>query len=305
MNRREDLLRAVTTILTQTDPFAELIIVDAGEESDIEQEVQRHCQEVGLAVIYRRSAPSTTRQRNLGADLASGDILLFLDDDIELEPDYHAELLRVYRDHWTGGIGGAQGTQTNIRWRPPRAARARYDQIFFLRRMVVEGETRVQPSGNGVRVARPHEVMRVEFLQGFNMSFPREVFLRHRFDEALSGYALKEDVDLSYRISRELPLYQTPHAKLAHNRSSIARIDQRARQKKEVVNNVYFFNKNMAGAGGSRVLLIWSILGIFLRLLVHGASRGDLESLRGFFDGVKSVGFGTILGLDNVRTKGI
>lgn len=297
MNRREDLLLAVKTIVAQTVPFLELIVVDAGAESDIEQAAGWLCVEAGLTFVYRRSAPSTTRQRNLGADLATGDILLFLDDDIELESEYHAELLCVYRHHWHEGIGGAQGTQTNICWQAPGKGRAWYDRTFLLRRMVEEGETRVQPSGNGVRVASPRQVMRVEFLQGFNMSFVRAVFLRYRFDESLSGYALKEDVDLSYRISRELPLYQTPDARLAHNRSSVARIDHRSRQKKEVVNNVYFFNKNMAGRCGSRVLFLWSMLGGLLRFATQGVLGGQWEALQGFMDGIREVGLRAVLGI--------
>ena len=39
---------------------------------------------------YLRSVPSLTRQRNLGIDDASGEVVVFLDDDVTIEPDLFA-----------------------------------------------------------------------------------------------------------------------------------------------------------------------------------------------------------------------
>ncbi len=59
--------------------------------------------------------------RNRAMEMAAGDIWLFLDDDVVLEPDYLAALLRAYAAH--PEAAGISGVITNYR-RPGIAYRA-------------------------------------------------------------------------------------------------------------------------------------------------------------------------------------
>ena len=49
-------------------------------------------------------------------------------------------------------------------------------------------------------VSASKDVRRLEYMNGWFMSYRREVFDKVRFDENLSGYAWKEDIDFSYRV---------------------------------------------------------------------------------------------------------
>ena len=57
-------------------------------------------------------------------------------------------------------------------------------------------------------------------MNGLVHVYRREVFDKVRFDEKLSGYAWKEDIDFSYRVVQEgYVLVQTPRALIDHRRA--------------------------------------------------------------------------------------
>jgi GT2 family glycosyltransferase len=96
------------------------------------------------------------------------------------------------------------------------------------------------------------------------MSFRREVFAYERFDEALSGYAYKEDIDFSYRVSRRYTLVQTPKAKCDHLRSGVARMPSHHLQRMNVANQFYLHRKLMPQTAANRAALWWALLGLFV-----------------------------------------
>src|SRR5206468_4152687 len=65
----------------------------------------------------------------------------------------------------------------------------------------------------------------VELFSGYSMNFRRELVARHRPDNWFSGYSFREDVDLSYRISRDAKLIMVPDALFIHDVSAVNRLD--------------------------------------------------------------------------------
>ena len=93
--------------------------------------------------------------RNRGIECAHGDVLIFVDDDEVLEPDYVAELLKVYADHLA--ICGVSGVPTNY-GRPPLSFRAWYR----LSHLGVFYDDRQPLSGRDTLSARVAHVSRFE-----------------------------------------------------------------------------------------------------------------------------------------------
>ena len=105
--RREEILDATLESLKRCDPAPyQVIVIDADPEGSSHAVVTTFDQQVSPAVRYLRSVPSLTRQRNYGIDDASGDVIVFLDDDVTIQPDIFARLAEVYGD---ASVVGATG----------------------------------------------------------------------------------------------------------------------------------------------------------------------------------------------------
>jgi len=97
-NRKEMLRDTLNSLARQTypDDYFEVIVVDDGS-TDGTQEIVR--EEFPFCLRYfRQSNQGATAARNLAARQSQADILVFLDDDILLEPEY---LTYIVREHVT------------------------------------------------------------------------------------------------------------------------------------------------------------------------------------------------------------
>ncbi len=121
--------------------------------------------------------------RNSGAELADGDVLVFLDDDASAAPDWLERLLAPYEDESTVAVGGAPlpvyETERPM-WFP-----ANFDWVFGC---AYEG--------------LPKQLAPLRHLIGANMSVRRDVF------EEIGGFHSIDfdDLDLCMRVSSRRPL---------------------------------------------------------------------------------------------------
>ena len=104
-NRPDDLAKAVTSILTQTRPPDELIIVDQspGNESRIRVEsLMSGSKRIQLVYIHDPRISGLVEAKSVAAKRAGGDIVCFLEDDVVLEPDYIEQIEQgfVNRPEW-------------------------------------------------------------------------------------------------------------------------------------------------------------------------------------------------------------
>jgi glycosyltransferase involved in cell wall biosynthesis len=105
--RREEILAETLASLETCDPCPdEVIVVDSDDSGSSETVVTAFDQAVPLSVHYVRTEPSLTRQRNLGIEDASGDVVVFFDDDVSVPPEIFSRLSDVYADP---SIVGATG----------------------------------------------------------------------------------------------------------------------------------------------------------------------------------------------------
>jgi glycosyltransferase involved in cell wall biosynthesis len=85
--REAVLCASVDEALRQDYPNFEVLVVDQTQqhEPDTEQHLQ-HLADVGKVQWYRVDWASLPAARNYGVSKAKGDIILFIDDDVELPP---------------------------------------------------------------------------------------------------------------------------------------------------------------------------------------------------------------------------
>ncbi|MCU4739794.1 glucosyl-dolichyl phosphate glucuronosyltransferase [Natronoglomus mannanivorans] len=106
MERYDVFSECVDSVLAQTyDPLETVIVVDGNdpvfervrEDFGGHDDVVLHCNDENQGISYSRTR---------GAELASGDVVAFIDDDAVAEEDWVAELARVYDESDAIAVGG-------------------------------------------------------------------------------------------------------------------------------------------------------------------------------------------------------
>jgi GT2 family glycosyltransferase len=207
-NRAADLARTIETLLQQTIQPLELVIVDQSPAPTFTQEIT-----IPIVCIHDPTLSGLTAARNASMKVARGDIWLFLDDDVLLEPDFIEEILKAYDSNVTG----VSGIITNYSV-PPLKQRL-WESLFQLGPFRDERQT-IYRKAAALREAPP---LRVRQFGGGLMSFRASAIRDHRFDPNLTGASPGEDIDFCAGLPKESILLITPRARLIHNRTPESR----------------------------------------------------------------------------------
>jgi GT2 family glycosyltransferase len=269
-------LRKTLESLREADPPPdEVLVIDADEGSSARALVVE-LQDGKLPAHYVHTEPSLTMQRNVGIERASGDVVVFLDDDVSLPKDLFAKLARAYAAEDVVGATGWVIEPHAQRLGGPRS---------ILRRLVLPGSRR-QP-GRFTRYGYPRYVVvadgpcDVEFMPGCFMSARRSAAAEVRFDEHLGAYALAEDEDFSYRLSRLGRVVYLPDVVVVHEKLGFRSFDSRDLGRLVVKNRAYLFRKNFPQTRRARFqfgLLLATLVG---HRLINREWRGALGLLEG------------------------
>jgi glycosyltransferase involved in cell wall biosynthesis len=207
-NRPGDLARTIETLLQQTVQPLELIIVDQSPEPTFTRPIS-----IPLTCIHDPSLSGASVARNVAMDHARGDIWLFLDDDVLLEPQFIEEILKAYNTSVTGVSGIIMNYLT-----PPLKQRL-WETVFQI------GPFHDDRQGiyrDAVRL-RDSSPIRVRQFTGGLMSFRAATARHYRFDSNLTGASPGEDIDFCARLPKGNILLLSPRARLIHNRSPASR----------------------------------------------------------------------------------
>lgn len=286
MNRSEYLRDLLLSILKQEKIPKEVIIVDDSDDYKTRQMIQQlenHFLGKEIQLKYLRppknGKESISRARNIGATEAACDIVFFLDDDVVIEENYVEEILKVFKIY--SEALGVQGDIVKSRKKKFLRVQKLLRKIFYLSHEE-NGRRRVLPSGNPTHPASLREVIQCEWLSGTNCAYRKKVFTTFRFNEKLLEYSFGEDKEMSYKIQKKHPqsLYMTPHARVHHKTSPIARRCTRAHIYIETVYTTYFFYNNIEQALSNKIVFLWSMFG---RPLVTFKSLYSRAGLKGIF----------------------
>jgi len=235
-------------------------------------------------LLYLRSEKGLCTQRNVALDHATGDIIFFFDDDVELEPDYIEKVMECFSMETSPPVGCVQGTLID----PPGTIggwKSLVYQTFGLTHWTTEQDPALYAAG-GVRfLTDPKTVVEVPVAQGCRMAFRREVFENERFVQFLPGYCQNEDVDMTYRVGQNWTILQTPHAKLLHKESPVSRIQYPAQLGQMIFAHYYFFTRYREKTPSNVAQYAWSHSGLMAMALGRAVIRAQPEVLKGIKDG--------------------
>jgi glycosyltransferase involved in cell wall biosynthesis len=113
-NRADYLGAAIDSLLHQTHPNYEIIVVDNASTDNTRQVVEERLPHSLLTYVYEGKL-GLSHARNRGAEVAKGEILAYLDDDAEASATWLSTLSQAFEDHASAAIAGGRVT---LQWPP-------------------------------------------------------------------------------------------------------------------------------------------------------------------------------------------
>ena len=291
-NRQTDLARLIDSILKQTLLPAEVVIIDQSDSDDTKKYVDSLANQALSNIIFiyiYQDEKSSAAARNKGIDIARGEIVSFLDDDVVLFENYYEKILYCFtNDEKLGGVSGNIIVENKLHdWK------AKFRKILYKVFLIDNFNGKMTFSGFGYPLhsfeGENESPMQVEMLSGCNMNFRKEFLKNDKFDEWFTGYSYREDAEISYRISQKTVLNMIPEAKLYHNNSRSNRMDIQARKIMEIKNYYYFYKKHAKKTMMFDFLFLYSLLGlsiIYFKEYLCNLDEGKYKQLKGFIVGV-------------------
>src|SRR5271169_3027343 len=284
-NRTTDLNGTLPTLLEQTHVPDEILIVDQSSDDSTRKVVQEFTTKVAMSqrttprfiYLHEPNAVGAGAARNLAISQAKGDVLVFLDDDVLLEPDFLEEILSVYQRN--PKIGGVSGVITNYS-RPPLSQRV-MRRIFRVGPFHDERQP-IYWDADRLRNASPFPIRK---FTGCVMSVRRSALGRDRFDDLYKG-AGSEDVDLTWRLSERWLLVMTPRARLFHVRTQLGNTRD-PWLTYDIKCDYYLFYRLWNMSIKNRLCFAWLSLGYVLLAMCASVKRGSLVPWRAFVQGIR------------------
>jgi len=184
--REDQLVNTISYVLSNTYSDFEVIVVD---------QTEKHTPVVAEALtLFRQHAKFQHIQipianlplaRNVGLRRAKGDIIIYIDDDVELGEDFIEAHAKCYEDPEIGAVGG---------------------RIINLHGQASDPTGNAKPGrilSDGTRTTHFYKTERahIDWGMGCNMSFSRTALEEvNGFDERYSGAAKHEDIDAFIRV---------------------------------------------------------------------------------------------------------
>ncbi|TVQ46449.1 MAG: glycosyltransferase [Gloeocapsa sp. DLM2.Bin57] len=207
---REEVLKNTIEFVLQQDYYAfEVIVVDQTQIHQPEIESYLTTQ-ASLNKIrwFRVDWASLPQARNYGVRQAQGDLILFIDDDVELPEGYLSAHVRNYLN--SNEIGAVAGRVL--------------DRLKLSESSIVIEDLPPEAMDPGiawyyldlVHTIKPQQVISA---RGCNMSFRREIFTKYNlwFDQRFRGSAVREESDFCLRLRQtDYKIWYDPEAYLVH-----------------------------------------------------------------------------------------
>lgn len=245
LNRAPEVTDLLSNLSRQTLLPLELILVDgaAAQVTDTEQVVKAQRPKLPYKCQYVRHGGGTAIQRNVGIDVAQGEFIAFIDDDIRLETDFFEQIMSVFEQDKDCKIGGVAGYITNQYFSLSSRSRWRWYKRLRLFTTYEPGRYDYQ---SGYPINRymqfPHEGIRQIDFMGTNCAvWRRQVFDNLRFDNFFTGYGVLEDAHFALRARRSWELLECGSARCIHLHSPSGRSSHRAVARKTATNYRYVF----------------------------------------------------------------
>ena len=243
-NRPAEILRCLASIYEHSPNVEEVVVVD---QSAARYELPEYPR---LVHVYDTTIAGASAARNAGADRASGELLLFVDDDCLFRNDVVAGIMRDFEEH--PDAVGVQAQIVDKEFVPTPLSSRIFEHGFF-------DTNAYGPPGDLRRMA------------GAGCAYRKSLFAEVRFDEELRGYSYAEDYDFAFRARLRGRLVLAREATIEHAASATNRFDRLRSFQTRWKNLNYIYVKNRAHTTpADRLWHLWWKLGETLRWLRFG-----------------------------------
>lgn len=269
MNRPDALNRTIKLIVNKCFIPKQIIVIDQSQGIEVQQ-LNREClkeQDEIIETIYiYQKEPSLTNARNQGFLHANNEIIVFSDDDVDVEEHTLKNIFEIMQD---GSIAMIAGIDLKAKKSDSKIGYFFYTKSFLKRK---KGHVTLSMLGR-----YPNEVngeVDTEWAMGYFFVVRKSLVdkWKIKWDENLTGYAYAEDLDFSYSYYKcakheNLKCILSDKVKVNHLASKEYRIPSKKQMYMYVINREYLSYKHHRGFI-SRVAMRWINLGQFFSSII-------------------------------------
>ena len=262
INREKELKLCINSINSQTILPKEIIIVDDGNLNP--ENIKQVIADDIAYKYHRKDKPSLSASRNMGAELAESELILFLDDDMILEPNYIEEIINVFANDKNKELGGVSGVIVNRKKAPHFL---KYWEKVFLHNLGRPGQ--ILPWGFYSKIDGIDRVIEADWVPGGLSCFRREVFKDFQlydFEEFnhRGGRHGLADIEFCLRINKRYKFAGTPFAKLYHYTPQDSKEKSYRKGYKKAFNHGIIFQKYSKKTLINILCFLWAMAGLIL-----------------------------------------
>lgn len=283
--RQESLGRVLESIMENTRLPDEVLIIDDHmlEDAFVARWAARFRVE-NISFTYHQKDHTRERRglsesKNKGAQRASHEIVLYLDDDVLLNREYFSEIMKVWEESSDERLFMVGGRITNNRQAYP--LESLYQQFFGL-----SGEYHWDINEVGFQVwdESLRECVRVHYIHGGVSSYRREVLLDIPFKVFRGGRTSNEDVEHALH-SKKRGYYgiYNPQAMLTHHHDPSGRERPYLEGKKDSQNRREIFKLHCKQNVYHQVWFFWANIGWIMKRVLKGDMRNAAGMVAGLF----------------------
>ena len=287
LNRPVDLALAVTSVLEQKHLPDELIIVDQSVDKQSHDAVNRLYENFDvmpkLIYLHEPEVSGLIEAKQRGVEVAKGDIISFLDDDVVLHQQYFENAISIFKNNQK--VIGCCGVMSNVH------SGVLYEYLFKLFHRGIFYDPRLNAGKNrdcqGLGVLLPSR-----YLSGGISCYRKEVFEKVKFD-MVNDFFMLEDIDFSTRAADffgDEYFFISTNMCLDTNMSPINRARLKGRWQRKLREYITFYKKH-SDKPWSSVNLIWLLIGMFGESVVSSVLSKNVGPLAGtvvgLYDGIR------------------
>ena len=287
LNRPADLVFAVTSVLEQRYLPDELIIVDQSVDKHSYNALNRLYENFDvtpkLIYLHEPEVSGLIEAKQRGVEVAKGDIISFLEDDVVLHQQYFENVISVFKNNQK--VIGCCGVISNI------YSGILYEYLFKLFHRGIFYDSRLN-IGKNRDCQGLGELLPSRYLSGGISCYRKEVFEKVKFD-TVNDFFMLEDIDFSTRAADffgDEYFFISTNMCLEHNMSPINRMQLKERWQRKLCEYITFYKKH-SNKRWSLVNLIWLLIGMLGESVVSSVFFKNIEPLAGtmigFYEGIR------------------
>jgi len=277
MNRPATLKRTLDYLISKEYIPSEIIVVDQSE-SEEKQNLNRllieTCNTEIRAIYIYQKEPSLTKARNQGFTLCKNDIIVFSDDDVDVNDNTILNINEVMRNSNIAMIAGIDTNMGN--------SRTHLSYIFGKKSLKYKNIGHVTLSMLGRYPDNIRGEVDTQWAMGYFFVIRKSLADKWhmKWDENLKSYAYAEDLDFSYTYykkaqSENLRCILCDKVKVAHLTSQEWRVQSYKSTAMYVLNREYLSYKHFE-TPLSRLATRWSNFGEFIIRILKRSNPLDL-----------------------------